>query len=305
MALTTQPVAVPARRRSPILILGGYWHLLSLDAPCVTALWAWSIASALGITLPASPLLILFLGTWLLYVADRILDGLHPESSFRLRDRHFFYIRHRTGIITAGIPVASLLTWLVLLHMQARTRRADALLFAIAAAYFALVHQRECAIEGWFPKELLVAVIAAAAIAAPAWSRLAPGDFESAVVLAFLATLFASLCWLNCIAIEKWERPLELQVRALTHVTDRTSKWGQQSLRLVGALIAIAAAAAGGILFGFGQTVAAELCLAGTASAFILAALDRGYPESRISAFHFRIAADAALLTPVLLIVLR
>jgi hypothetical protein len=36
-----------------------------------------------------------------------------------------------------------------------------------------------------------------------------------------------------------------------------------------------------------------------------LAALDRAYPDSRTSAFHFRIAADAALLTPVLLIALR
>lgn len=302
MALT-QLVAVPARRRLPILIPAEYWHLLSLDAPCVVAIWAWSIARALRITLPASPLLILFLGTWLLYVADRILDGLHPGNSFRLRDRHFFYLRHRTAIFTAAVPVASLLIWLVLLHMQARARHADALLFVLVAAYFGLVHQRRCAIEGWFPKELLVAVIAAAAIAAPAWSRLAPGDVEATIVLAFLTTLFALLCWLNCVAIEKWERPLEIQVRALT--TDRTTKCGQQNLRLVSALIAIAAAAAGGVLFGITQTVAAELCLAGTASAFLLAALDRAYPDSRISAFHFRIAADAALLTPVLLIVLR
>jgi hypothetical protein len=189
--------------------------------------------------------------------------------------------------------------------MQARARRADTLLFVLAAVYFALVHQRRCAIEDWFPKELLVAAIAAAAIAAPAWSRLAPGDVEAAVVLAFLAALFASLCWLNCVAIDKWERPLEIQVRALTHVTDRTTKWGQQNFRLVSGLIAITAAAAGGALFGITQTVAAELCLAGSASAFLLAALDRAYPDSRVSAFHFRIAADAALLTPVLLIALR
>lgn len=305
MALTTQPVAVPARRRLSILIPAEHWHLLSLDAPCVAALWAWSIARALRITLPASPLLILFLGTWLLYVADRILDGLDPGNSFRLRDRHFFYIRHRTAIIRAAIPVAGLLIWLVLLHMQTRARRADALLFVLAAAYFALVHQRGRAIEGWFPKELLVAVIAAAAIAAPAWSRLAPGDFEAAAVLGLLAALFAFLCWLNCVAIEKWERPLELQLGALTRITHQTTRWGQRNLRLVSALIAIAAAAAAGVLFGTAQPVAAELFLAGTASAFLLAALDAAYPDSRISAFHFRIAADAALLTPVLLIVLR
>ncbi len=304
MALT-QLVAVPARRRLPILIPAEYWHLLSLDAPCVATIWAWSIARALRITLPASPLLILFLGTWLLYVADRILDGLDPGNSYRLRDRHFFYLRHRAAIFTATIPVASLLTWLVLLHMQARARHADALLFVLVAAYFVLVHQRGRAIESWFPKELLVAVIAAAAIAVPAWSRVAPGDFEAAVVLAFLAVLFAFLCWLNCVAIEKWERPLEWQVRRPTHVTDRTTKWGQQNLRLSGALIAIAAAAVGGALFGITQTFAAELCLAGSASAFLLAALDRAYPDSRISALHFRIAADAALLTPVLLIALR
>src|SRR6185503_10699575 len=133
------------------------------------------------------------------------------------------------------------------------------------------------AIESWFPKELLVALIAAAAIAAPAWSRLAPSDVEAAVALVFLAALFASLCWLNCVAIDKWERPLEVQVRA--HVANRTTKWGQQNLRLVGALIAITAAAASGAFFGITQIVAAELCLAGSASAFLLAALDRAYPD--------------------------
>ncbi|MGH9585784.1 MAG: hypothetical protein ACRD3F_02450, partial [Acidobacteriaceae bacterium] len=118
MALTAQPVVVPARRRIPILAPAEYWHLLSLDAPCVAVLWAWSIARALRIRLSAGPLLILFLGTWLLYVADRILDGLHPGNSLRLRDRHLFSLRHRSGIVAAAVPLAILLAWLVLLHMQ-------------------------------------------------------------------------------------------------------------------------------------------------------------------------------------------
>jgi len=305
VALTAQPVAVPARRGLPIFIPVEYWHLLSLDAPCVATLWAWSMAHALRIQLPAGSLLILFLGTWLLYVADRIFDGLRTGNSLRLRDRHLFYRVHRTAVIAACIPVASLLAWLILLHMQVRARRADALLFVFAAAYFALVHLRGCAIERWFPKELLVAVIAAAAIAEPTWARLPSSDPEAAVILAILAVCFASVCWLNCVAIEKWEQPPELQGRALAHLTDRTTQWGQRNFRLISTVLAIAAATAGGALFYSDQPVAAGLCIAGSISAILLALLDQAYPASGISAFHFRIAADGALLTPVLLLLVR
>jgi len=49
---TTIQVAAPARNTNPIAL----WHLLSLDAPSVAAVWVWFIARSQHIALPgASP----------------------------------------------------------------------------------------------------------------------------------------------------------------------------------------------------------------------------------------------------------
>ncbi|MFZ0662846.1 MAG: hypothetical protein WAM66_09150 [Acidobacteriaceae bacterium] len=283
-----------------------YWHLLSLDAPTVAALWAWSIARALQLSLAANSLLLLFAGTWLLYVADRILDGFHADRA-RLHERHFFYLRHRTAALAAALPVAIVVAWLALAHMLPRARGADLALFSLAAAYFALVHLRGRATERWFPKELLVALIAAAAIAVPAWSRLATPTALSCSILAAATLLFAAVCWLNCLAIERWEQDPGSHVP----ITDRTTRWGQRRLRPISAAIALAASLAAAAFLCCNQFPAALLSLAAAASAALLAALDQTQSQSksrspiRPSAFHLRIAADLALLTPVLLIILR
>jgi|SRR6185437_4648167 len=302
VALSTQPVALAARqRRWRLLLPAECWHLLSLDAPTVAALWAWSIGRAAHVAISADSLLLLFLGTWLLYVADRLLDGVHQDSA-RLRERHLFYRRHRVAAMAAAVPVAAVLGWLVVLHMLDRARRADLVLFALAAAYFALVHLRGPAIERWFPKELLVGLIAATAIAVPAWSRTTLSK-SGAIFVVFIA-LFASVCWLNCVAIEKWERPRSALVRGAP-IVDPTTRWGQRRLRRIGAAIAVVAIFGAGAFLGLGNAAAAALCLAGAASAALLALLDVAHARGGISAFHLRIAADVALLTPLLLVIFR
>jgi hypothetical protein len=266
--------------------------LLSLDAPTVAVLWAWGFARASRVALTVDSLLLLFSGTWLLYVADRIFDGFHQESS-RLRERHFFYMRHRGATAAAALPVAALLAWLVWAHMLPGARRADFLIFAVALTYFLLVHLCHAAIERWFPKELIVGLVFAAATVVPAWARLEQNE----PVLFPMAALFAALCWLNCIAIEKWER----NPRS-AHSADRTMWWGQQHLRnLCAASGVIATFFAAGLLWE-GHENAAELCAAAALSALLLSVLDWLRLRFRLSAFHLRVAADAALLTPLLLL---
>ncbi|HEX3435703.1 MAG TPA: hypothetical protein VHT24_02975 [Pseudacidobacterium sp.] len=68
-----------------------YWHLLSLDAPTVAALWSWSFARAAHVELPILAPLLLAAGTWLVYVADRILDGASRAKYDGLQLRHHFY----------------------------------------------------------------------------------------------------------------------------------------------------------------------------------------------------------------------
>lgn len=293
-----------------------YWHLLSLDAPSVATLWAFSFARALHLALPAASLLLLFAGTWLLYIADRILDGLRQNDA-RLRERHLFYIRNRAAVLAAAIPVSIFLAWLIFAHMLPAARRDDLILFTAAAAYFCCVHLRAAKIERWFPKELIVALIFASATAVPAFARIAPSPARtsvfhaaaianhSPVVLPILATLFAALCWLNCVSIEKWEnlagpvRPTQSQYPQ-AQVTDHTTRWGQRHLRAISVAITLSALAAAALLLR-SNPAAAALCFAASLSSAILLALDR----APLATFHLRIAADAALLTPLALLLIR
>jgi len=292
-----------------------YWHLLSLDAPTVAALWAWSFARVVHAALTPDSLLLLFLGTWLIYVADRILDGFHPESgqdSARLRERHFFYMRHRAAAIGVAIPVAAFTAWLVFAQIAPAARLADILISTVAIAYFSLVHLRVPAIERWFPKELIVALVFAAATAVPAWARLSQEPAatlaQSQAGLALTAVLFAALCWLNCIAIEKWEQTPQRARPAHSTPSHNsqaqisgTTRWGQAHLRPLSAVIAAAALFAAALFLHSGLIPSAELCFAAAFSAALFNALDR----SPLSAFHLRIAADAALLTPLLVLFFR
>jgi hypothetical protein len=294
-APVAQPIALPARRTLRLLAPVEYWHLLSLDAPAVAALWAWSFASIFRITLTLDSLLLLFAGTWLIYVSDRILDGFHQDSA-RLRERHFFYMRHRAAAILAAVPVAAFLAWLVFAHMTSSARLADVLIFSVALAYFCLVHLRGAGIERWFPKELVVALVFAAATTVPAGARLAE-NLAQKEELVLMAAIFAALCWLNCIAIEKWERT----PRCASHI-DPVTDWGQKHLLPLSAGTVIAAIFAGALFLHFGLVPASVLCFAAGFSAALFVALDRSQSNSRISAFHLRIAADAALLTPLALL---
>lgn len=287
MALASQSLPLARRRTSPLLVLLEWWHLLSLDAPSVTILWAWSFARVLDISLAADSLLLLFTGTWLLYVADRVLDGLHSDPS-RLRERHFFYKEHRITAIAVAIPVAVLLAWLVFVRMLPGARHADLLIIAIAAAYFALVHLCGQTVERWFPKELIVALVFSAATAVPAWVRLNRHHHA----LALLAALFAGLCWLNCIAIDKWEQG------SGASVPNRLARWGQRHLLGVSAALGGSALLMAAYLLCIGQFSAAALCLAMVLSVDLFVALD----TSSRSTIDLRIAADAALLTPLLLL---
>ena len=70
------------------------WHLTSLDAPTVAVVWTLAFARATGVQLPTWVPLLIALGTWTVYVGDRLLDarsGLRSCSFNRLRERHFFH----------------------------------------------------------------------------------------------------------------------------------------------------------------------------------------------------------------------
>jgi hypothetical protein len=289
VALAVQRLPETTRTSAILANIAVYWHLLSLDAPCVAALWAWSFARAAHVALPALAPSLLAVGTWLVYVADRLLDGLDGRDHANLRPRHHFYLRHRKPFLLAGAIVSPIFLWVVFKRMPSRARREDLAVFAVAALYFLLVHMRGRRIERWLPKELSVGMLFAAATAVPAWARLT----GHRTALLPVVTLFAILCWLNCGAIENWE-----------HVS-RTSKahistvWMGRHLQRLAAGIALLAVTLAWTALG--NPALACLYIASAITASLLLWLARN--QQQLSAMQLRIAADAAMLTPLLFLV--
>ena len=261
-----------------------YWHLLSLDAPTVAALWCWAFGRAARLRLAPWLPAALALGTWLFYVVDRLLDArLSPQAT--LQERHLFHDRYRRWFLVAAIPVTLALTMLIA-RMPRSLLLSYFVLGVFSLLYLGLVHLPS-RLRGrslsHFPKEFVIALLFAAASALPAWdeARRRAAGMPRPHPLLLLCPLFAVLCWLNCIAIEDWEQRRD----------------GGRLGWLSGVAIAVGCL----ILPDLANHPARWLAVAAVLSASLFLLLDR----SRLAAGGRRIAADLALLTPLLIVCCR
>ncbi len=293
-----------------------WWHLLSLDAPTVAAVWAYLFAHVVHIRLPWIAPLILALGTWLIYIADRLLDGISHEESKRLRERHYFYARNFKLFLTAVLAGGAILLWLIATRMYVFARIEDAVVFGAAMAYFGVIHgtslggrkrveevgQNEASLAKndarskrvRLPKELAVALLFASATAVPAWSRLDGTDAGQFRNLSMAVICFAVICWLNCVAIEHWETTDRFEP-SFFHM-HATTEWAGRNLASI-------AVAISGIAFclsvvTIGPVALEPVFLSAALSAAMLFALNS--LRGSLSSLQLRVAADAALLTPLL-----
>ena len=234
-AQSAQPAhAAPTHTRSltrphPIAL----WHLLSLDAPTVAALWTWFLAAANHIRLPLTATLAMAAAVWTLYAADRLLDArlldarpldnrpleAHPLHHLHspiadLEPRHLFHHHHRRAFRT-GILAASLALTLLLPRLTPAALHLYLILGVLLFAYFILIHLPTANLPSAqspapapplsrrLPKELAVGVFFSAAIFIPTVAR----DPSLRALLLPAALLFALLCSLNCLFIYAWEHP--------------------------------------------------------------------------------------------------
>lgn len=284
MALAV-PLPRVKERRLRAAAIPVFWHLLSLDAPTVAVLWAWSFARATHVEATTASLAVLGIGTWLFYIADRLLDGRAGADESELHERHRFHASHRRAFLTAGVAASAALLPAIA-KMPAAARREDALLFGVTTLYFLAAHGRR--LRSRFPREVVVGLVFACACAVPAWSQSTATHAE----LRWLVPLFAALCWLNCRAIHVWERP-----ETAAH-------------RFVVSVPALSLAALAAVFLAVtGNPGALRLAAAVAASAMLLFALDRDRRRAlnkqlpALSPLALRILADAVLLTPLLLLI--
>lgn len=287
-------------RRGAAGLLRG-WHLLSLDAPTVAVTWCAAFLSVAGapLHLPSAhwPVAFLCLATWLCYVGDRTQDARAALEDSELRARHRFYgrwWRNRRSSLLTLVGVATLACATTALHGLTTPLFVDYVALTLAAlSYFAWVHSGRERSTRVLAKEAAVAVIFALGCLLPAWS------IASTTLRAQLApagVLFALLCWLNCVAIERWEGRgvVGRHAHASTH-------WAARHLNALLISGALAAAALAIWRHSVDRPTALAPYLAG--AFLLLAALERW--RLRLSLDSLRIFADLALLTPLAWFALR
>ena len=284
--------SLPATNRKIGLLYGiETWNRWSLDAPTVALVWRFLLAQCAGVDSPRYAPILLALGTWIVYVADRILDGLGDRPAQKLQERHYFYARHR---ITFGVLLccAGLLCGVLIIERMRRDIfEAYAVLGSLVLLYFFLIHGKRNSAERWLPKEMFVGFLFAAATALPIWMRVNERSRELEISIA----LFAAVCWLNCIAIERWENPVAAAGPQRTWRAHVSTRWLGRHLTGMSTLVAA-------VSFGCWlswtspyENVALACCLSSILFS-VLHAL-----RGQIGARWLRVAADVSLLTPVLL----
>jgi hypothetical protein len=290
---TSVQIAAPARTRGPLAL----WHLLSLDAPSVAALWTWFLARACQVRLPSASTAAMALAVWMLYAADRLLDARQLDSQARrppagLEERHVFHHRHRPAFLF-GIGVAAILLATLLPRLDIAAIHLYLTEGALLFAWFLILHATHSAHR--LPKEIAVGLFFAAAVFIPTVAR-AP-----ALRIALLpsAALLTALCGLNCLYIYAWEHPPGSAGSIQT--AHPSTRLALRYLAPVAATAAVAGLALAALAVARPESHSLwPIPVAAAFAAILLIALDR--IRYRLAPVTLRAAADLALLTPIALI---
>ncbi len=268
-------------------------NLLSLDAPLVAVVWQLLFARSFGAALDGAQVAVLAIYVWLVYVADRTLDGLRADILTRGAARHRFHREHWTRMMPAFAAVAAVAAYLSLVSLGPALLRGYGWLAAIGAIYFAGVHLMPVRLQRRWPKELAVAILFAAGVCMPV---LVAGNFAWEIFAPAFA-IFAVALWLNALGIECWERArTRAQRRRLAPAPTRAL-----AIHLEAAAWATSAAAAT-LALAHPERAGVPLIYASiAASAALLGVLE--WRRERLAADAMRVLADAVFLTPMVVLV--
>lgn len=286
-AVSPKHLRLPRQGEVPLWL---WWNILSLDAPAVALAWALLFARAGKVHVPASTIGVLVLAVWLIYIADRLLDGFTAADKGALRERHRFCARHRASVFAAAACGTVLSAWLAYRSLSIADIKAGFLLVGLVGVYMVCVHFGGAAVSRIFPKEAAVGILFAAGTALPVWSQSKALSWSGVALWA----LFAVICTLNCLAIESWEKQALERCGAPSYHVSHIKKSASSR---IGVFAALTAAVSLPVFFSFPSEHPAIAALAGAAILILL--LNRF--RKRLSENTLRVLADAALLAPAII----
>lgn len=258
----------------------------SLDAPLVAGCWSGCLITATRGEFSIAAwrsLGVLLLVVWLIYAADRLLDGRRVDATRPLAERHRFARRRASRLWPLWWGVCGLTVGLVFLGLPTAVLFGGMTLAVPVMGYLASVHLRP---RRRLPKEAIVGGLFAVGCALPALSETAPWRLLWPVVA------LATLCVLNCLLVS-WGQLESDRQQQVPSMMRRASRWAS-CLPGCGVLVAVLAL----VCWGAGVFPAA-LALACVLSALALAMLAQGMwhaePEARAGLCLW---ADAALAIP-------
>lgn len=266
--------------------------ILSLDAPLVAVLWQALFARTAGVRLGWHDPVLLGLAVWIIYAADRWIEGWRLDPGSVRTQRHYFYIRWRWPVFAAGFVAFVVAVAVAIRHLGGAEFRAGLLLTIPILAYLfshQLVHRHH---PLRVPKELCIGVLfALGCVLAPAVQS-AP---EQRLVLITPTILFGLLCFANCALIAAWEK----EVDALHGQTSLALQWtrGVTVIRSLPWLLCVA-----GIALFVSPTTSQPAAGCVAVSGLLFGLLDLAQP--RIGRQAARAAIDVALMTPAVVLLL-
>ncbi|CAM3003780.1 hypothetical protein [Rariglobus hedericola] len=262
---------------------------LSLDAPFVAVLWQALFARKLDVHLDWHDPVLIGLAVWIIYAADRWIEGWRLDPNTVQTRRHEFYIRNRWPVFWVGIAAIIATTVIALGRLDEREFKAGFILLIPTVLYLfshQLVHRHH---PLRLPKEIVIAVIFAIGCAlAPA--VLAPEKITSLIIP---VTLFGLLCFSNCALIASWEKEVDTLHGQTSLALQLKGRWtlihALPWLLLIAGLLSA--------VLNSDPTHPGALCTA--ASGLLLGLLDLAQP--RIGRETARALVDFTLITPVVL----
>ncbi|GAA5115510.1 hypothetical protein JIN84_20325 [Luteolibacter yonseiensis] len=261
--------------------------VLSFDAPLVALVWQALFARVAGVSLPWHDPVLLSLAVWIVYAADRWIEGLRLSAEIVQTPRHLFYIRHRWPVFWVGVAAMAATAFIALTRLESREFKAGLLLLVPTLLYLfshQLLHRHH---PLRLPKEICIGVIfALGCVLAPAVH--ASGHF---MILCLPALLFCLLCFTNCALISVWE----MEVDASHGQTSLALQLGRGAvlIHVLPWFIVIA----GIVVAVSGDPSIRSAALCAASSAFLMGLLD--WLQPRIGRIPARAAVDMTLVVPV------